>query len=317
MDGIKMAANYSYKRVDESCYQHLVDIYEAAFKQPTSVHYYKNKFDTGYLGVKHLGFLAYDENNQPAAFYGVFPYMMEYQGQKYLAAQSGDTMTHPAHTGKGLFTTLGKITYELAIKEGIGFIFGFPNENSYPGFTRKLNWIHKENMNNYEFDVLTLPFAALTKKIRFLSGFYAAYQCLILSFFKPRKPIIQNSAIGLNKAGVHRSDAFFKYKSFYGNYVIGIEDRDFWIKVDGALLVGDIEIKETNTGEEVIKQMKRLAFWLGCTKVIFAVGKETAWDVLLKQSATCKEGAYVGYLDLQSGLPLGDFKFVMADMDIF
>ena len=68
---------YKYKRVDESCYKDLVRLYQDAFKQDTTLAYYQNKFNTDYLGVKHLGFLAYDDKNEPAAFYGVFPYMME------------------------------------------------------------------------------------------------------------------------------------------------------------------------------------------------------------------------------------------------
>lgn len=52
---------YRYKRVDESCYNDLVRLFESAFKHVTTVAYYQNKFNTDYLGVKHLGYLAYDE----------------------------------------------------------------------------------------------------------------------------------------------------------------------------------------------------------------------------------------------------------------
>ncbi len=308
---------YRFKRVDESCYKDLVRLYQNAFKQDTTLAYYQNKFNTDYLGVKHLGFLAYDEKNEPAAFYGVFPYMMEYKGRQYLAAQSGDTMTSPAHGGKGLFTTLAKMTYELAKQEGIQFIFGFPNENSYPGFVRKLNWTHKENITNYETSVLTFPCAAIAKKFTFLSPLHNAYTKLVLQFFKVENNLLNNSAISLEHGGVHRNADFFHYKSFYNNHLVSIGDSTAWIKVDGALLVGDIELKETNDAALVIQKLKRLAFWLGCNKIMFPVGKDTAWDILLKGKLQSKEGIYIGYLDLQSNLPLENFKFVLADFDTF
>ena len=309
--------DYKFKRVDESCYKDLVYLYESAFKQRTSIGYYQNKFKTDYLGVKHVGYLAYDENDRPAAFYGVFPYMMEYKGKQYLAAQSGDTMTHPDHGGKGLFTRLGKMTYEIAKSEGIQFVFGFPNSNSYHGFVSKLNWAHNENMNNYNMTVATIPFAAIAKKIPFLSPVYRLYTYLVLMFFKVEKSFIENSAINFIYGGVHRSEEFHRYKSFYNNHLASLGDRIAWIKVDGSLLIGDIELKEPNNIDALERSIKLLSFWLGCNKVIFAVGKGTAWDILLKTRLKPEEGAYVGYVDLQSGLPLENLKFVLADMDIF
>lgn len=309
--------DYTYKRVDESCYEDLVYLFKAAFNTKTTTDYYRGKMNTGYLGVTHLGYLAYDSNNKPAAFYGVFPYQMEYKGQLYLAAQSGDTMTHPQHTGKGLFTALGKMTYELAKKEGIQFIFGFPNENSYYGFTKKLDWIHTENTNTYTWTVFTFPCAAIARRIQFLKPLYNWYAQFVLGFYKSDKPFLSNSAISDEFGGVHRSKEFTDYKSFYANNLIDINGKTVWLKADGALLIGDMELKSDTRIEEVFAQTKRLAFLLGCNKVVFSVGKDTAWDSLLKGKTKCEEGMHVGYLDLQSGLPLDKFKFVFADSDTF
>lgn len=310
-------AEYRFERVDETRYNDLRLIMKASFGVDHGADYYRHKFATGYLGVKHLGYLAYDETNQPAAFYGVFPYMMEYKGKNYLAAQSGDTMTHPLHAGKGLFTTLAKMTYELAKKEGIQFIFGFPNENSYPGFVRKLNWTHNENMINYEAKVLTFPCAAIAKKITLLQPLHRLYTKLVLSLYSTNKKSIASSAINFEYGSVARTEEYMSYKAFYHNHLISVKRSIAWIKVDGALLIGDIEIPDNNQTEQIIKGLKTLAFWLGCTKLVFAVGKDTAWDLLLREKLNSSKGIYIGYLDLQSGLPLEKMKFVMADMDTF
>jgi hypothetical protein len=309
-------SNYTFKRVSENEYADLVYLFEDAFKQSIDIDYYRHKNATDYLGVKHLGYAAYAEDGSPAAFYGVYPYMMEYKGKKVLAAQSGDTMTHSKHTGKGLFTTLAKMTYELAKKEGIQFIFGFPNENSYPGFVKKLSWINKENMNNYLFRVSTLPLSGAAKKFPFLMPLYKWYAVMVLSSKKSGAAFFNNS-IGSDFGTVEHSPAFFKYKMFYDNHLVKLSDRSAWIKIDGTLLIGDIEIKESNNAAQVLSDVKRLAFWLGCSKIIFSVGKQTYWDKQFAAIQQPYDAVYIGYLDLQSNLPLEDFKYVQADFDTF
>lgn len=310
-------ADYSFKRIDASCYNDLVGLFEAAFNHKTTSEYYKQKMNTGYLGVSHLGYLAYDNENKAAAFYGVYPYMTAYKGKQYLAAQSGDTMTHPKHVGKGLFTTLAKMTYELAKQEGIQFIFGFPNENSLPGFVRKLSWVQDDNLKNYKWQVLTFPCAAIAKKFPFLLPFHKSYVNLVLSFFKSDKEFLPNSVFNSETGGVHRSKEFSNYKSFYNNHLVKIADTYAWIKTDGVLVIGDIELKDKINVEQTVASIKRLAFWLGCNQIIFPVSKGTAWDTMLRNKAEFEKGIYVGYLDLQSNLPLQNFKYVFADSDTF
>jgi hypothetical protein len=308
---------YKFKRVDENCYEDLENLHRSTFKENPLINYYKKKMDTNYLKVSHLGYLAYTGDNKPAAFYGVYPCMMEFKGKLYLAAQSGDTMTDPAHGGKGLFTTLAKMTYDLAKEEGVEFIFGFPNKNSYPGFVKKLSWLFNENMRDYQVKVRTLPVAAVVKKLKFLSPLYHAYLRFVFGFYKTEKEFQPSSAIDINYGGVHRSKEFFTYKSFYKNYLIQIAGRTTWIKIDGGLLIGDIEIGEQNDAAKVIDQIKKMAVILGCTKISFSVGKDTYWDLVLRGKLSCEENTYIGHLDLTSGLPLEKFKYMMADYDTF
>lgn len=310
-------AEYIYKRVSSELYRDLVYLFKAAFKYSVDINYYQAKMDTKYLGVSHLGYVAYTLKGEPAAFYGVYPCMTEYKGKLYLAAQSGDTMTHPNHGGKGLFTTLAKMTYELAKQEGILFIFGFPNNNSFPGFIKKLNWTHQDNLNIYTIKVPTLPLAALVKILPFLKPIYNVYQALVMLFYRTNKTMQESSVINYLYGGVYRSQAYFKYKAYYNNYLLNVADRTAWVKVDGALLIGDIEVTEMKDVPHLLSKLKLLAFWLGCTKIVFPVCTGTTWDLVLKQQMQSQKGIYVGYLDLQSGLPLDNFKYVFADSDTF
>ena len=57
-------------------------------------------------------------------------------GRKVKAVQSSDTIVHPAYRGRGIFSRLlvyGENRYQDL---GCEFVFGFPNENSMPGFLK-------------------------------------------------------------------------------------------------------------------------------------------------------------------------------------
>lgn len=61
-------------------------------------------------------------------------------GKEKGAALSMNTMTHPDYQGRGIFPELAMHVYKQCEDSGIELIFGFPNENSYIGFVKKLGW---------------------------------------------------------------------------------------------------------------------------------------------------------------------------------
>jgi len=172
-------------------------------------------------------------------------------------------------------------------------------------------------MVNYKLKVFTIPLAGLSKRAPILMPIYKAYVSIVLAFYSTKSTYQPSSVINDKFGGVHRSLQYFSYKSFYNNHLIELGGKTSWIKIDGALLIGDIELITQNEVEKMIRKIKSLAFWLGCNKVIFPVSKDTNWDNLLGGKVDGEEGIYVGDLDLQSGLPLEKFKYVFADFDTF
>ena len=76
-----------------------------------------------------------------AAIYTAMPVMFNVNGQLHKALQSIDTITDVNHRGKGLFPKLAAKLYEDAPVNNFELVYGFPNENSAPGFFKKLKWI--------------------------------------------------------------------------------------------------------------------------------------------------------------------------------
>ena len=89
----------------------------------------------------NLIYNALDEIKTTASIYTALPANALIESKKIRALQSIDTLTDKAHRGKGLFILLAKKLYEDAAEQGFAFVYGFPNENSAPGFFKKLDWL--------------------------------------------------------------------------------------------------------------------------------------------------------------------------------
>ncbi|MEO5891604.1 MAG: GNAT family N-acetyltransferase [Ferruginibacter sp.] len=81
------------------------------------------------------------QDEMVAAIYTAMPVIFTINGVKNNALQSIDTITDEAHRGKGLFPRLANKLYDDAAESGFELVYGFPNENSAPGFFKKLKWV--------------------------------------------------------------------------------------------------------------------------------------------------------------------------------
>ncbi len=79
-------------------------------------------------------------NSEVAAIYTAMPVLFNINGEKKIALQSIDTLTDLEHRGKGLFPILAAKLYDDAVENSFELVYGFPNENSAPGFFKKLKW---------------------------------------------------------------------------------------------------------------------------------------------------------------------------------
>src|SRR5665648_634488 len=102
---------YVFKRLDEDSYHCLQELYLKSFDLKETLSFIRNKYETAYTGAKDIGYIAFDQLDSPAAYYGVFPMILTTGGKDILVAQSGDTMTAPDHRGKGLFVKLAQQAY--------------------------------------------------------------------------------------------------------------------------------------------------------------------------------------------------------------
>ncbi len=76
-----------------------------------------------------------------AGQYVVIPARYLYNGQTILGSLSLNTLTDARYRGQGVFTTLARALFNTCEELGLAFTVGFPNQNSYPGFVNKLEFV--------------------------------------------------------------------------------------------------------------------------------------------------------------------------------
>lgn len=310
-------SDYYFKRITPELYHDLLIISKSAFGFEPGINYYINKNNTSKFGIPDLGFIAYYKDGTPAAFYGVYSCPIILNNTRFHAAQSGDTMTHKDHMGKGLFTLLAIKTYELAKELGVDFVFGFPNNNSFPGFQKKLDWKFKDQLKEYRFKVATVPLCKLVKKVKFLKPFYNAYTKLITSVFCKKGEVFPNSILEANIGGVDRTEKFYKYKFKFDNFILNLGGLNLWVKLDAFLFIGDLERKIDCDYNTLMKRVKRLCFFLGVDTIIMQTSPDTFLDNQFKKYFTSTNEYFIGFKDLNIEVKPENFKFVFGDVDTF
>lgn len=133
----------NYKSGDE--YQ-ILALYKEVNNKEMSLDYWKWRYVENPFGNSIIKLIL--DKEKLIGHYAVTPIDVQAQGKLHKAAFSMNTMTHPDYEGKGIFTYLAQETYKDAKQSGFTFVYGFPNRNSYYGFTRKLDWrdLGKTNM---------------------------------------------------------------------------------------------------------------------------------------------------------------------------
>ena len=233
---------YRFERISQHNFNSFIEVIQTSFGTPADAISIRNKFNTDWCDISFIGFLAFEEaTSEPAAFYGVYPALAQYQGEKILIAQSGDTATTPKNRRKGLFKQLHDKTIDLCVSKGIKLIFGFPNQNSYPGFM-KFGWSHEQNAQTYHTDFKLSFSKRLLKKI-FPKHFHRQQLEVLedLSVADDQRSNLIPSLADTHSLHIPRTKEYLKYKNDLGARSIQLLNGQAVIAIrDNQMTIGEI-----------------------------------------------------------------------------
>lgn len=84
------------------------------------------------------------DNNKLIGHYAIIPFHLRRINVVVKCLLSMTTMVHIDYRRYGLFVKLADLAYAEALKQNYQIVFGFPNQNSAPGFSKKLGWTLSE-----------------------------------------------------------------------------------------------------------------------------------------------------------------------------
>ena len=292
--------NYTIVKINHETIPQLYTLFESVYKKRCLTNYYELKYNTRYTGVEYIGFLAF-HNNIPVAFYGVIPTIVSINKKAVLAAQSCDTMTHPDYQKKGLFVELAKQTFDFAKQSGIHFIFGFPNQNSFPTFIKKLGFTHMENMNRYTFHFSNNIYKILMRKFWFVKS---EDQC----------NDITNVLIEEGFDGILYNKAYLDYKKYNANTIVKSKETTLWINMSKGGWIGTLLPLTKDNFRIQIQLIENLT---KASSITFMVSSSSNLNKVLSQNAKPESGFAVITKNLSNNYNLNNLKFQFSDVDVF
>jgi hypothetical protein len=308
---------YRIERLDKNKLKDIETLYKAVYGHEPEKNYFLKKYNTAYTGAQYIGYIAYNCENIPLAYFGVIPCFIQYNNKIVLCAQAVDAMTLSQYRYKGMFVELAKITFDLCKASGINFIFGFPNQNSYYGLVHKLKWKEMtEAMDCFMIPVNTFPVESLSQKFKWTKWIYKKYVKWVLRKYSLLQAGVSNSVIAEGFGGVHRDKQYLQYKSYGHAQVIKIGNAKLWIRIKNGLFIGDLNVAEHDF-DTVIDAIKKIAKRLSITNISFQSSPGTALHTLFAGKYKPIPSFPILFLNFGADLPLDKLKFTFADIDIF
>jgi hypothetical protein len=307
---------YRIERLGKDNLDDLDRLYQAVYGKTPPPGYFQKKYDTSYTGAEYLGYFAYNSEGLAIAYYGVMPCFLQYKRDILLAAQSGDTMTHPAYRNKGLFVELCNLTIDLCRQTEVRLLFGFPNQNSYPGFVNKLGWTKTGGLECFSLPVDTLPLSSLPVRWPLLKGAYRTWCSALLRHRRLPLAGIPGSFGTDGFGGVCRDEAYLDYKRYNDTLVIAIGRARAWISIRQDMTVGDLSL-EGEDFDTTIATLRKITARLGIRRIYFHSSPGTPMHGLFSARYPAIPSFPIIFRDLGAGVPLDTFKFTFADIDTF
>ena len=303
---------YTLYRFEESHIPDWIRLFEEVFGKKWTQKAVKQKY--AHSKYSYLGFVAYSpENKLIASYTGVYREIY-FQGISEKVLQSCDTMTHPAHQGRGLFPYLAELTYQLIQEQGFTAVFGFPNQNSFPTFTQKMQWKVADNFIGYEIKVSTLPLAAIFSKFSLIQPLFAMYVQIYMGLFYGK---IGDSTALFNSFSGETYPVILRNFQKPNTFLIAVKDTLFWVKITNSLIIGDIKSRSCRDLAQAMQKLLWICRLCGIKTIYFQSLKGSETEAFFAKNYASFASLSLTYRNFSSQIPLQQLKATWGDVDTF
>ncbi|MFC6769340.1 GNAT family N-acetyltransferase [Natrinema soli] len=128
----RTTTRYSVRSFEPADRETFLSLYDTVFGHDRSTEWFRWKFRENPY-ADHVPILVASIDGDPVGYRAFFAQEMRIDGTVRTAFQPCDTMVHPDHRGRGLFSRMNERAIERYTAGEPSFFFNFPNENSKPG----------------------------------------------------------------------------------------------------------------------------------------------------------------------------------------
>lgn len=310
-------STYTFEALSGTRLGALIPLFRDAFAREFTPDRLERKYSCEHAGISAFACVAFSDGGDAAGVLGVLPWPVRFGDRVETAGQLADGATDPAHRDKGLFIALAERVRTLCADAGISFLFGFPNEKSYPVFMKKLGYEHSDDLVEHRWPVRTLPLEKASHRAGPLRRLYHRYSGRKLDALAAGERL-QNSLVADGFAGVDRGADFHAYKQAIGDSrVIETAGGRAWIKIRHSLMIGDLEATSAEDLALTMRDLRRLATRLGVDQIVSQTSKDTRLSRFFATRPGASRELPVIHRDLGSSIPRERLRYTLGDLDNF
>lgn len=308
--------DFSFEGLTVDGFGELESLYRLAFDQRFEIEEFTRKHNSG-VQVGDLLAVVGRIGGEVVSYYGVYPCVAVVKGEKIVIAQSGDTMTSPRHSGKGLFIRGANEVYRRAVASGVKAVFGIPSQASFHGF-KKLGWRFPYRFKRYRVFVPTIPVSF------FLCRFSTFWRCY-LKLARCLLRVMEDDSIFFPSSSYSRGNYIYRDPRYWASkigrknvFTIRVFGVKCVFKIFGSrLVVGDIETKTGVVNKRVLGVLYFISFLLGVSFIEFYMSPGHPYARQLEKIISSKEALPYGYIDFNENEVLDDLLLTSFDFDTF
>ncbi|WP_242695537.1 GNAT family N-acetyltransferase [Halomontanus rarus] len=126
------STSYSVRQFRDDDRASFLSLYDTVFDRNRDARWFDWKYEENPY-ADHVPIVVAERNETIVGCRSFFPMEMRVDGETRTAFQPCDTMVHPDHRRRGLFSRMNEYALERYGDGSPSFFFNFPNENSKPG----------------------------------------------------------------------------------------------------------------------------------------------------------------------------------------
>ena len=309
-----MAKKTRLVTLDDERMPDLATLFKMVFKRRFDPEDLRHKYDTSFLGMGDLAFMAFD-GDRPIASAGILPQRFISKNRQWLGAQVCDLAALPEVRGTGLHSRLLTQALNNARERGVDFFFTLPNDQAHRALDRAgFSWL--DRMHGFQIPVVTIPLGRLGRRISLIGRFHSSITARVLTRLSVSDSM-RNSHATAGSLCVDYSRSYIDSKRRRPSAIIDAAGVPAWIAADGALEIGDLELMNIDHLGPTLQLLHRLAKRIGCSSLLFQCTRGQTLERALSQRFTGFDSWPVGVLPCRPDVPIEELRLNFGDLDTF